>query len=71
MTLTMANACDVLHAADFPMVPAACSAFLVTNLKPCDVLGVNVAARRSPCSLLSFLYIESSSDKNPSDASSD
>ena len=74
MTLTMANACDVLHAADFLMVPAAskaCSAFLVTNLKPCDVLGVNVAARRSPCSLLSFLYIESSSDKNPSDASSD
>ena len=74
MTLTMANACDVLHAADFLIVPAAskaCSAFLVTNLKPCDVLGVNVAARRSPCSLLSFLYIESSSDKNPSDASSD
>ena len=53
MTLTMANACDVLHAADFLMLPAAskaCSAFLVTNLKPCDVLGVNVAARRSPCS---------------------
>ena len=49
MTLTMANACDVLHAADFLMVPAAskaCSAFLVNNLKPCNVLGVNAAARR-------------------------
>ena len=49
MTLTMANACDVLHAADFLMLPAAskaCSAFLVNNLKPCNVLGVNAAARR-------------------------
>ena len=49
MTLTMVNACDVLHAADFLMVPAAskaCSAFLVNNLKPCNVLGVNAAARR-------------------------
>ena len=49
MTLTMANACDVLHAADFLMVPGAskaCSAFLVNNLKPCNVLGVNAAARR-------------------------
>ena len=49
MTLTMANACDVLHAADFLMVPAAskaCSAFLVNNLKPYNVLGVNAAARR-------------------------
>ena len=49
MRLTMANACDVLHAADFLMVPAgskACSAFLVNNLKPYNVLGVNAAARK-------------------------
>ena len=49
MTLTMANACDVLHAADFLIVPAAskaCSAFLVNNLKPYNVLGVNAAARK-------------------------
>ena len=49
MVLTMSNVCDVLHAADFLIVPAAsrmCSAFLVEHLKPCNVLGVELAAKR-------------------------
>ena len=49
MVLSMSNVCDVLHAADFLIVPAAsrtCSAFLVEHLKPCNVLGVESAAKR-------------------------
>ena len=49
MVLTMSNVCDVLHAADFLIVPAAsqmCSTFLAKNLKPYNVLGVESAARR-------------------------
>ena len=49
MVLTMSNVCDVLHAADFLLVPAAsrkCSTFLVEHLKPCNVLGVELAAKR-------------------------
>ena len=49
MVLTMMNVCNVLHAADFLYVPAAsrmCSVFLVDHLKPCNVLGVELAAKR-------------------------
>ena len=49
MVLTMRNICDVLQAADFLIVPAAshiCSVFLVKHLKPCNVLGVELAAKR-------------------------
>ena len=49
MVLNMSNVCEVLHAADFLDVPAAsrmCSVFLVDHLKPCNVLGVELAAKR-------------------------
>ena len=49
MALTMSNVCEVLHAADFLIVPAAshiCSTFLTEHLKPYNVLGVESAARR-------------------------
>ena len=49
MVLNMSNVCDVLHAADFLIVPAAshiCCVFLVEHLKPCNVLGVELAAKR-------------------------
>ena len=49
MVLNMSNVCEVLHAADFLIVPAAsqvCSDFLVEHLEPCNVLGVELAAKR-------------------------
>ena len=49
MVLSMSNVCEVLHAADFLIVPAAsqvCSDFLVEHLEPCNVLGVELAAKR-------------------------
>ena len=49
MVLNMSNVCEVLHAADFLIVPSAshlCSTFLVEHLKPSNVLGVESTAER-------------------------
>jgi len=49
MVLNMRNVCEVLHAADFLIVPSAshlCSTFLVEHLKPSNVLGVESTAKR-------------------------
>merc|ERR1719462_424722 len=45
----MKNVCQVLHAADFLIVPSAshlCSTFLMEHLKPSNVLGVESTAKR-------------------------
>ena len=49
MALNMRNVCEVLHAAEFLIVPSAshlCSTFLAEHLTPSNVLNVESTARR-------------------------
>merc|ERR1719318_2295718 len=49
MVLNMRNVCEVIHAADFLILPSAshlCSTFLAEHLKGSNVLGVESTARR-------------------------